>query len=99
MNTPVRPTCSTATISLIFGILSWICLPFIGAVVAIVCGHMARAEIRRTPGGMEGDGLAVGGLVLGYVHIAAFLLAIVALFMFFGGVAFLAALGQHAGHH
>jgi hypothetical protein len=94
MNTPARPTCSTATVSLIFGILSWFCLPFIGAVIAIVCGHMARAEIRRAPGGMEGDGLAVGGLVLGYVHLAVFFMLIAALFLFFGGLAFFGALGH-----
>ncbi|HTD29125.1 MAG TPA: DUF4190 domain-containing protein [Xanthomonadaceae bacterium] len=98
MNTPVRQTCSTATISLVFGILSWFCLPFIGAVIAIVSGHMARAEIRRAPGGMEGDGLAVGGLVLGYAHLAVIMLVIVVFFMFFGGVAFLAAFGQHLHH-
>jgi hypothetical protein len=40
---------------------------FVGvtAIPAIVLGHMARREIRRT--GEQGDGLAVGGLVLGYV--------------------------------
>jgi Domain of unknown function (DUF4190) len=95
LNTPARPTCSTATISLIFGILSWLCLPFIGAVVAIICGHMARAEIKRAPGGMEGDGLAVAGLVLGYVHMAMLIVLLVVLFMFLGGLAFFATVGQH----
>jgi hypothetical protein len=95
VNTSVRPSCSTATISLIFGILSWICLPFIGAVVAIICGHMARAEIRRAPGGMEGDGLAVAGLILGYVHVAILILLLVVLFMFLGGLAFFATVGHH----
>jgi hypothetical protein len=95
VNSSVRPSCSTATISLIFGILSWICLPFIGAVVAIICGHMARAEIRRAPGGMEGDGLAVAGLILGYVHVAILILLLVVLFMFLGGLAFFATVGHH----
>ena len=36
---------------------------------AVVLGHMARRQIRRT--GEQGDGLAVGGLVLGYVVSAA----------------------------
>ncbi|WP_225847906.1 DUF1707 and DUF4190 domain-containing protein [Streptomyces sp. HPF1205] len=35
------------------------------AVPAIVLGHIARRRIRRT--GEQGDGLAVAGLVLGYV--------------------------------
>ena len=37
-------TSISAVISLIFGILSWVGLPFFGAVVAIVCGHVARGE-------------------------------------------------------
>ncbi len=98
MNTPVRPTCSTATISLVFGILSWFALPFIGAVIAIVCGHMARSEIRRAPGGMEGDGLAVGGLILGYLHLALIMVVIVVVFVFLGGLAFFATLAHHLGH-
>jgi hypothetical protein len=97
MNMPARPTCSTATISLIFGILSWFALPFVGAIIAIVSGHMARAEIRRAQGALDGDGLAVVGLVLGYAHMALVVLVIACIFLFFGGLAFFAALGQH-GH-
>jgi dihydroorotate dehydrogenase len=98
MNTPVRQTCSTALISLIFGILSWMLLPFVGAVVAIISGHLARSEIRRAPDRLEGDGLAVGGLVLGYLHLAMILLFIVAVFLFFGGLAFFIALSHRFGH-
>ncbi len=98
MNVPARQSCTTATISLIFGILSWVVLPFIGAVVAIVTGHMARSEIRRAPGGMEGDSLAVGGLILGYLHLAILALIVVAVFLFFGGLAFFVALAHHTGH-
>jgi hypothetical protein len=99
MNAPARQTCSTATVSLIFGILSWFALPIIGAIVAIISGHMARAEIRRSQGALDGDGLAVGGLILGYVHIALFLFIIMVIFMFLGGLAFFAAFAHHAGHY
>lgn len=82
-------TSGTAVTSLVFGILSWVLLPFIGAVVAIITGHMARAEIRRSaPGTVEGDGLALGGLILGWVHIAAVILGVLAIFLFLGGLAF-----------
>lgn len=88
MNVAPR-TSSTAVISLVFGILSWVVLPFIGAVVAIITGHMARAEIRRSvPGTVDGDGLALGGLILGWVHIAAVVLGVLAIFLFLGGLAF-----------
>ena len=60
-----------AIVSLVFGILAWCVLPFVGDLVAIVCGHMARADIRRASvdAPIEGDGLAIAGLVLGYVQV------------------------------
>lgn len=68
---PVRSTTSAmAVVSLVSGILAWCMLPVVGAVVAVVCGHLARGEIRRAQGQLEGDGLAVAGLVLGYVQLA-----------------------------
>jgi hypothetical protein len=65
-----RTTSALAVVSLVFGIASWCVLPLVGAIVAVVCGHLARAEIRRSQGQIEGDGLAVVGLVLGYVQLA-----------------------------
>ncbi len=99
MNSQIRQTCTAATISLVFGILSWCLLPIIGAVIAIVSGHMARSEIRRTNGALDGDGMAVGGLILGYLHLAVIVLAIIAVFLFFGGLVAFVALAQHFGHH
>jgi hypothetical protein len=88
-------TSGTAIASLIFGILSWIMLPFIGALLAVVLGHSARSEIRRAPPGMiEGDGMALGGLILGWVHLAVFIVVVMLIFMFLGGLAFLAHLGH-----
>ncbi|MDW2982395.1 MAG: DUF4190 domain-containing protein [Rhodanobacter sp.] len=68
---PGTGTSSLAVVSLVFGILAWCVLPFVGAIVAIVCGHLARSEIRRSPldARTEGDGMAVAGLVLGYVQL------------------------------
>jgi hypothetical protein len=83
---PSTTTTSTlAIVSLVFGILTWAVLPFIGAIVAIVCGHLARSEIRREPVGtvMEGNGMALAGLILGYLHLAGVLLAIL---IFFGAL-------------
>jgi len=66
-----RTTNTPAVLSLVFGICAWVLLPVIGAIVAIVCGHMARGEIRRaSPGSMDGDGMAIAGLVLGYAQLA-----------------------------
>ncbi|MGC1547407.1 MAG: DUF4190 domain-containing protein [Rhodanobacter sp.] len=71
-----RATNALAVISMAFGISAWCILPFIGAIVAIICGHLARGEIRRAPAGsMEGDGFAIAGLVLGYVQLILTVLA------------------------
>ena len=89
MNMPMRTTSTTAIVSLIFGVTCWVAIPFVGALVAIVCGHLARGEIRRAPpGSMEGDGMALAGLILGYLHLAFLVLAVAILFMFLGGLAF-----------
>jgi hypothetical protein len=94
MNTATR-TSGTAVASLVFGILSWVLLPFIGAVLAVILGHSARAEIRRAPPGtIEGDGMAIAGLILGWAHLALFVLAIGFVFLFLGGLAFFAHLAH-----
>lgn len=93
---PPRPTSTLAIVSLIFGLLGWNILPFIGSIVAVVTGHMARGEIRRASGAMAGDGLAVAGLVLGYLVIGLSVLAVVVAILFFGG--FAALLAFAAGH-
>lgn len=92
MNAPVQTTSSLAIASLVSGILGWTLLPVIGSLVAVVTGHMARAEIRRAGGTLGGDGLAVAGLVLGWLAIAtavAVALMIVVAIVFFGGLAWL----------
>ena len=84
---PASRTSSLAVVSLVFGILSWCVLPFIGAIVAVVCGHLARSDIRRAPAGpVEGDGMAVAGLVLGYLHLLLVALGLMVVFgvLFFG---------------
>ena len=48
-------------------ILSIIWLYGIGSLVAIFLGHSARTDIRNSNGNTTGDGLALAGLVIGYV--------------------------------
>jgi hypothetical protein len=77
MNTAYPRTSSLAIVSLIFGILAYVFLPFVGALVAVICGHSARSEIRRAPPGtIEGDGLALTGLILGWIQLAFSVIAI-----------------------
>ncbi|MDG2526684.1 DUF4190 domain-containing protein [Stenotrophomonas sp. HITSZ_GD] len=85
----VRQTSTLAIISLIAGILGWTVLPFLGSLTAIITGHMARGEIRREPARYEGDGLALAGLILGWVNVAIWILGVLAFVLFFGGLAWL----------
>jgi hypothetical protein len=50
---------------------------FVGAVAAIVTGHIARHQIRRT--GEQGAGMALAGLILGYIGLVFSVLAVAAL--------------------
>jgi hypothetical protein len=68
---PVMPHNSTlAIISLISGIVGWSVVPFLGAIVAIITGHMAKSEIKKSGGMVTGNGMATIGLILGYLSIA-----------------------------
>jgi hypothetical protein len=89
MNAVYPRTSSLAVVSLIFGILAWLppVLPFVGALVAVVCGHAARSEIRRAPpGSIEGDGMALAGLVLGWIQLVLAIIAIAIFLLFIAGV-------------
>ena len=88
---PARPTSALAIASVVFGVLGWSLLPVIGGIAAILFGHMARSEIRREAGTMDGDGLAVVGLVLGYASVLLAALALLAIFLFLGGLVWFAA--------
>jgi hypothetical protein len=67
---PAPPTNGLAIASLILSISAFIALPLIGSVGGVVCGHMARAQLRRAQDGSQGDGLALAGLIVGWIGIA-----------------------------
>ena len=95
-SSPASSTSALAIVSLVFGILAWCVLPFVGAIVAIVCGHLARAEIRRAAAGtVEGDGYAIAGLVLGYVQL---LMSVLAIFFIIAALFFGVALSHWNWH-
>ena len=73
---PAQPTSGLAIGAMICGIAEIFTLGF-AAIPAVILGHLARAQIKRT--GERGDGMAVAGLVLGYLGIAAWVLIILAI--------------------
>jgi Domain of unknown function (DUF4190)/GYF domain 2 len=57
-----------AVISLILGILSLVCL-LLTAIPAVICGHIARRRAKADPERVGGAGLALAGMVIGYLGI------------------------------
>lgn len=72
---PQPRTSGKAIASLILGFFSLL-LP--AAVGAIILGHISRSEIRRSAGRLKGSGMALAGLILGYVWISAIPVLIIA---------------------
>lgn len=73
--TAVPPQTSIlAVVALVAGILG---LFFFGSLVAVICGHIARGQIRESNGQQVGDGMALAGLILGYVGLALTILFII----------------------
>ena len=66
---PAPKNNSNAIVSLVFGILGWVVLPLIGPIVAIVAGHIALRQIKIQEGQQDGRGMAIAGLILGYLQI------------------------------
>jgi hypothetical protein len=83
---PGTPNNSLAVVSLVTAVGSFLghIIPFVGgfvlAVVAVITGHMALSQIKKT--GEPGKGLATAGLIIGYIHIAVITLVFVFLFSF-----------------
>ena len=62
-------TSGMAIASLAMGIAGWTLFPVLGSILAIIFGYAARREIRRQPDRLTGDGMAVAGLVLGWIMV------------------------------
>lgn len=84
---PVRPTNGLAVASLILGIVG-------GGVIAVILGHVAKSQIRRT--GEAGDGMATAGLILGYFWLVIGLILIIVYVAQF--MAIFGALGSFRGY-
>ncbi|MBN2046970.1 MAG: DUF4190 domain-containing protein [Anaerolineaceae bacterium] len=68
-------TSTWAILSLVCGLLSYSFMPVLAAILAIVFGHTAKSEIRRSPEQLEGSGLATAGLILGYLQVGLIVVA------------------------
>ncbi|HTT52609.1 MAG TPA: DUF1707 and DUF4190 domain-containing protein [Streptosporangiaceae bacterium] len=75
---PAHRTNGLAVASLACGVAQFL-VPLPASILAIVFGHIARGQIRRT--GERGAGLAMAGLVLGWAQVVIAIIAVVAITM------------------
>lgn len=70
------PTSMLALVSLISGILGLLFIPFVGGLVAVVTGNMARKETRSYPPTHSGDGMATAGIVMGWLSVVVWIIVV-----------------------
>ena len=72
---PIRVrTNGLAIAALVSGLLS---VTGVGAVLAVVFGHLSLAQIKSSGGWQRGSGMALAGIVLGWATIAVVVIAII----------------------
>ncbi len=71
-----KPKSTTAMISLIAGILGLTVIPFLGSVIAVLTGSIAKKEITESEGSLGGEGMAQAGRILGWIGIGLMVLGV-----------------------
>ncbi len=67
------PTSGLGIASMVLGIL-W--LYWIGSILAVIFGHVALSQIRKDPS-IQGRGMAIAGVVLGWIGVGALLIVLI----------------------
>jgi len=70
-----------AMTSFVLSLLSLVCFGFLAGIPAVICGHLARARARRSPGQYGGAGFALAGLIMGYVAVVVTLVILPAMLL------------------
>ena len=79
------PTSGLAIASLICGILGLVTCVFVPGIAGVICGHMALNRMADTSSPVGGRGMAIAGLITGYLSVL--MLVAFALLMVFGFMA------------
>jgi hypothetical protein len=76
---PIAPTETHTSGKAIASLITGIFFCFLPcAIAAVILGHNSRGEIRRSGGRIQGKGMALAGLILGYLGIALFPVLLIA---------------------
>jgi hypothetical protein len=62
----------------IAGIVLW----GVGSLVGVICGHISLSQIKKT--GEQGRGMALAGVIVGYIGLALAILGFIIFFIFLG---------------
>lgn len=86
-----KTTSVLAILSTISGIASFFFIPFVGALAALITGYLAKSEIKKSNGKMDGEGFATAGIVMGWVNLGVMIMVCVmafAVLVFVGLISF-----------
>jgi hypothetical protein len=78
---PAPPTSGKAIASLILALFGL-------SLFAVIFGHIARSEIKNSRGRLAGDGLAIAGLIIGWIGLGVTLMLLLWLIGFAAAFAF-----------
>jgi hypothetical protein len=84
-----QKTDGLAITSLVLGILSMICcgMGILTGIPAVICGHIAMGRMKKDPN-LQGKGLAIAGLIMGYLGIVVSVIYLIYVVAFGGMAAF-----------
>ncbi len=83
----MNPTTSGLAItSLVCGIVGLVTCTLIPGIPAVICGHLAMSQIANSPTPMVGRGMALAGLVCGYLLVLIMLSFIVMMIFLFASI-------------
>ena len=69
----------TCLILSVLGVIVTFFVPFLTQAAAIICGHVARAQIRNSEGSETGSGIALAGLMISYLAVALYIIFVLIL--------------------
>lgn len=89
---PTEPLAIWSLVLSLVGLLGFCCGGPVLGIAAVICGHLGLSKINANPN-LQGRGLALAGLIIGYFAVVSWALYLV----FFGGLAALSSMMEAAG--